>query len=151
MPLPLRNWQLAADEVGKTFNPNEHDHPLGYFLPDPKMIANAGLSSERTITRNKWIANWLRLRDVLIFRLTSELVSDLTPAKWKSILGLGYFSYKSNQASKGKAAIEKALEDTLGEMKNNIKIDRLGDLPVRWDGKDLDVDTADVAVLRRVL
>ncbi|EEB95298.1 hypothetical protein MPER_05748 [Moniliophthora perniciosa FA553] len=42
MPHSLKPWRDSAHDVGQDFNPNSHHKPLGYFLPDPKMIAGLG-------------------------------------------------------------------------------------------------------------
>ncbi|KAL0562377.1 hypothetical protein V5O48_019710, partial [Marasmius crinis-equi] len=39
MPPFISSWRQASEFVGRTFNPNDHKLPLGYFLPDPQMIA----------------------------------------------------------------------------------------------------------------
>ncbi|THU77304.1 hypothetical protein K435DRAFT_824370 [Dendrothele bispora CBS 962.96] len=42
MPFAIKAWREAAETVGQHFNPNAHKNPLGYFLPDPQMIAGLG-------------------------------------------------------------------------------------------------------------
>ncbi|THV08112.1 hypothetical protein K435DRAFT_558557, partial [Dendrothele bispora CBS 962.96] len=42
MPSAIRAWRDASQTVGQHFNANAYSSPLGYFLPDPQMIAGLG-------------------------------------------------------------------------------------------------------------
>ncbi|KAL0567742.1 hypothetical protein V5O48_014255 [Marasmius crinis-equi] len=153
MPPFLPSWRKASELVGQTFNPNEHKNPLGYFLPDPQMIAVCGLESGRFETRTAYLQVWLKLRHVLCYRLRTPAVKPLGPSRWRTVLGIEKMGFKEKRAAKQKAEVEEILVETLrsGNLECTVNITRLSTANVLWKGKPVDVTNAPNTVLQEIL
>ncbi|KAL0563157.1 hypothetical protein V5O48_018920 [Marasmius crinis-equi] len=153
MPIFLPSWRKALESVGQTFNPNEHKLPLGYFLPDPQMIAVCGLESGRFETRTSYIQVWLKLRHVLCYRLRTPVVKPMGPSRWRTVLGIEKMGFKEKRAAKQKAEVEEMLIETLksGNLGNTVDIARLDTAKVSWKDEPIDVANAPNAVLQEIL
>ncbi|KAL0563367.1 hypothetical protein V5O48_018702 [Marasmius crinis-equi] len=153
MPLSLPFWKQASEFVGQRFNPNEHKLPLGYFLPDPQMIAVCGLESGRFETRIAYIQVWLKLRHVLCYRLRTPAVQPMGPSRWRTVLGIEKMGFKERKAAKQKAEVEEMLVETLksGNLESTVDIAHLGTAKVLWKNDPIDVANAPNAVLQEIL
>ncbi|KAG7097569.1 hypothetical protein E1B28_004906 [Marasmius oreades] len=153
MPQCLAPWKQASERVGEHFNPNAYRNPLGYFLPDPQMIAVCGLESGNYSTRTAYITVWLKLRHVLCYRLRTSSVTPLGPSHWRTVLGIEKMAFKEKKAAKQKAEVEEMLMEILKNAGNtmSVDLDRLDTAKVEWNGSPLEVSTAPTAKLKEIL
>ncbi|KAG7097777.1 hypothetical protein E1B28_005096 [Marasmius oreades] len=149
MPQCLAPWKQASDRVGEHFNPNAYRNLLGYFLPDPQMIAVCGLESGNYSTRTAYITVWLKLRHVLCYHLRTSCVTPLGPSHWRTVLGIEKMAFKQKKAAKQKTEVEEILKNS-GNTRS-VDLDRLDTAKVEWNGTPIDVATAAPATLKEIL
>ncbi|KAL0063522.1 hypothetical protein AAF712_009619 [Marasmius tenuissimus] len=153
MPPFLKPWRQASERVGETFNPNAHLTPLGYFMPDPQMIAVCGLESGRFDTRIAYLEVWLKLRHVLCYRLRTPTLKPMGPSRWRTVLGIEKMGFKDKKAAKQKAEVEALLVETLksANLESTVDISRLDTASVSWKGSGISVAAASNVVLQEIL
>ncbi|KAJ8094547.1 hypothetical protein PM082_010982 [Marasmius tenuissimus] len=153
MPPFLKPWRQASERVGETFNPNAHLTPLGYFMPDPQMIAVCGLESGRFDTRIAYLEVWLKLRHILCYRLRTPTLKPMGPSRWRTVLGIEKMGFKDKKAAKQKAEVEALLVETLklANLESTVDISRLDTASVSWKGSGISVAAASNVVLQEIL
>jgi hypothetical protein len=94
-PPPIPSWSLALLNVQqdptrfKLNTSNETD--TGYAFPEPA----AFIALESDARRRSFFRTWLRLRALLIFRMSSEDFDEAKPMKaqaWRELLGLNFLN-----------------------------------------------------------
>ncbi|KAK7028100.1 hypothetical protein VNI00_014915 [Paramarasmius palmivorus] len=153
VPLGYTKWIEASSEVGKDFNPNVHRDSEGYILPDPSLIAAAGLESQNFAIRNSYMDSWLKLRTLLLYRITTNENKPLKTSQWRMIIGLRALGFKHQKAQKQKVEVEAILETILrdGSLKNTVDLTKLDDIPSLWRGEVIIVDDASPETMAEVL
>ncbi|KAL0057492.1 hypothetical protein AAF712_015862 [Marasmius tenuissimus] len=136
MPPALRVWAEASRRAGAGFNPNTPPpagRNNGYALPDPNIIA----STRNEKTQAAFITTWLKLRQVLMYRLQSPTFTPLKVKEWRSVLGLEIHGLKAGtEAAKAREEQQKMLQSCLksGNMGGSVNLAHLDTAPVTWQG-----------------
>ncbi|KAL0059302.1 hypothetical protein AAF712_013950 [Marasmius tenuissimus] len=139
IPPALKVWSEASRNAGNGFNPNTPPptgHNNGYALPDPNIIA----STKNEPTQAAFITTWLKLRQVLMYRLQSPTFVPLKAKEWRSVLGLEIHGLKAGTgAAKVREEQQKMLQSCLqsGNMGGSLDLTNLGAAPVMWQGTSL--------------
>ncbi|KAL0573871.1 hypothetical protein V5O48_008073 [Marasmius crinis-equi] len=134
-PSRLVNWASACAMAGEGFDPNA-SAAQGYALPDPAFIAVS--ANEKTVAG--FLTTWLRLRQVLVYRLMSPTFRPLPTRDWRSILGIEMHGLKADtRAATKRREQEQMLQKCLisGKMQGAIDLSNLGSAPVEWRGQTL--------------
>ncbi|KAG7096223.1 hypothetical protein E1B28_003676 [Marasmius oreades] len=153
MPLFLTPWKQASERVMENFNPNAYHNPLGYFLPDPQMIAVCGLESGNYSTQTAYIIMWLKLHHILCYCLRTSSITPLGPSCWRTVLGIEKMAFKEKKVAKQKAEVEEMLVEILKNSGNMMSVDltRLDTAKVEWNGAPIEVATSSPAKLKEIL
>ncbi|KAG7090327.1 hypothetical protein E1B28_011923 [Marasmius oreades] len=116
MPSGITAWQdaLAALSSYNNAQPPPNGIDNGFAVPPPRLFINAKDDS----TKARLISNWLKLRDLFLFRLSVD-PSTLTAKQWRSLLELRFDNHpsQSSQSSDGLSRSKKFLN----EMNNRLK------------------------------
>ncbi|KAK1215779.1 hypothetical protein PQX77_021589 [Marasmius sp. AFHP31] len=139
MPPALKVWAEASQSAGSDFNPNTPPptgRNNGYALPDPSIIA----STKNEPMQAAFITMWLKLRQVLVYRLQSPTFVPLRAKEWRSVLGLEIHGLKAGAgAAKARDEQQKMLQSCLqsGNMGRSVDLSDLGTAPVMWQGTSI--------------
>jgi hypothetical protein len=104
MPPAISYWLDASIKVGETFDQNQPSRkgvPRGYVLPEPALFA----VNQNITSRNTYLLTYLKLRDLLIYRMQNLSMGDALKdqKEWRKIIGL--------ELHGSVASHEKVLED----------------------------------------
>ncbi|THV00624.1 hypothetical protein K435DRAFT_932410, partial [Dendrothele bispora CBS 962.96] len=131
LPYFSPSWSWAYSRVS-TINPPSHKQ-TGYAFPDPLLL----VAVQSTAKMYTYCFNWLRFRDLLIFRLTKPSPALITNVIWRQLLS-GDFVPKKREpgeteslASVRKTEVRSLLGNCLSESGVELHLDQLPST-VRW-------------------
>ncbi|THU96447.1 hypothetical protein K435DRAFT_858563 [Dendrothele bispora CBS 962.96] len=125
-------WTIALSQVDRNSPPD----PIqgGYAFPDPALFVTV-TKCEKTLL---YCWNWLRFRDILLFRLSQPSPRLIPNSTWRQLLN-GDFQASAEQTLGRKTAAQKAnVRDLLGNclLSNGVDVN-IDDTPdaVSWKGR----------------
>ncbi|KAK7045508.1 hypothetical protein VNI00_007340 [Paramarasmius palmivorus] len=153
VPAAYPTWLQASSHVGKGFNPNAHRDSVGYILPDPSLIAAAGLESQNFTIRNSYLDTWLKLRPVFLYRINTSDNKPLKTGVWRTIIGIRALGFHHKKAKSIKEDVESMMEKILsqGNLKTSIDVSKLDEHPSVWRGQPIDIATAPLVLVQEIL
>ncbi|THU91867.1 hypothetical protein K435DRAFT_863032 [Dendrothele bispora CBS 962.96] len=131
LPSFSQSWSWAYGRVSTTNPPNEKQ--TGFAFPDPLLFV-AVQSTSKLYT---YCFNWLRFRDLLIFRLTKPSPSLVNNVVWRQLLSGDFIPKEWEEgeavslASTRKAEVRSLLANCLTESGVEVDLDHLPQ-SVRW-------------------
>ncbi|THU90467.1 hypothetical protein K435DRAFT_864266 [Dendrothele bispora CBS 962.96] len=144
------SWSWA---YGRVFTANPpHNKQTGFAFPDPLLF----VAVQSTSKMYTYCFNWLRFRDLLIFRLTKPSPSLISNVVWRQLLS-GDFIPKEREdgeaeslASVRKAEVRSLLANCLTESGVEVDLDHLPE-SVRWrDSEFSQHDTFSSSVVQEI-
>ncbi|KAJ8074360.1 hypothetical protein PM082_009976 [Marasmius tenuissimus] len=110
-------------------------HDRGYWVPPARLF----VTPDRDESKLTLLRNWLRLREVIIFRATTG-ASRLSVKDWRSLLTIsGGDSKKVSDTRSGKRhdSMRTLLKDFLTENSLSLKYDELPGIAAKWRGVEI--------------
>ncbi|KAK1221131.1 hypothetical protein PQX77_016069 [Marasmius sp. AFHP31] len=152
MPPPPPAWQnalLALSGLNQSL-PAPDGFNGGYVLPPAHLLC----SPQNDVTKGCFISNWLKLRHLLIYRLTVS-PRRLSNKQWRCFLEVGGSSSrnvnKSTRSGKQFGEMQRLLEDLVKQSLLEVHLENLHTSRPRWNTQDLtDGEIPDVAVVKEV-
>lgn len=141
MPSSLHWWTTALNVVGENFDAALHAPAgvsRGYAVPDPSVLA----SVERDTTRAFMLTAYLKLRSVILYRLSSTLFEPLPPPVWRKVLTLELIS-SSKEGTKTSKMRDDAKANLIrcmveGGLQGSVDLDNLRTAPTLWRTRSLE-------------
>lgn len=140
MPLSLDGWSAALTAVGTEFDatvPTAAGVLRGSALPDPGVIA----SVEKDTTRAFMLTAYVKLRDVILYRLGSVSFEPLPAPVWRKVLTLELVTSSTDgtktakMRDDAKAHLIRCMAE--GGMQGSIDLDHLQSAPTIWQSQTL--------------
>ncbi|KAK1217024.1 hypothetical protein PQX77_020330 [Marasmius sp. AFHP31] len=113
-------------------------HDRGYWLPPARLF----VSPERDDIKLALLRNWLKVREVLIFRTTTG-ASRLSAKDWRSLLNISGGDTKQvseTRSGKRHESMVALLKDFLTENSLSLKYDELPRLAAKWKGAEVSLE-----------
>ncbi|EEB94373.1 hypothetical protein MPER_06825, partial [Moniliophthora perniciosa FA553] len=132
MPPALYQWKKAALAAGEGYNHNDYT-PAGYALPDPNIIA----ATNNPVTRAAFFTALLKLRPLLLYRLSSPKFKPLSVNQWRVVLGIEVHGQNEKKpAFQRRQELQTLLQECIDEggMKGLVDLSRLDSAPMVWRG-----------------
>ncbi|THU83067.1 hypothetical protein K435DRAFT_844177, partial [Dendrothele bispora CBS 962.96] len=150
LPYFSPSWSWAYSRVSTNNPPRLRQ--TGYAFPDPLLL----VAVQSTAKMYTYCFNWLRFRDLLLFRLTKPSPTLITNVIWRLLLS-GDFVPKEREpgkteslASTRKTEVRSFLGNCLSESGVELHLDQLP-LTVRWrESEFLENDTFPTSVVREI-
>ena len=101
----------ASEHAGRGFNPNipvRDGFCRGYIFPDPNLLAG----HQNPSSRAAYFTTYLKLRQLLIYRLSQAENNDFSVGTWRKILGLELHGTRTDTTS-GK--LRREVQETLAK------------------------------------
>ncbi|KAK1230693.1 hypothetical protein PQX77_006208 [Marasmius sp. AFHP31] len=137
LPSSVPTWSDALRTLSyhDLTTPPPPGHDRGYWLPPTRLF----VTPERDDIKLALLRNWLKVREVLIFRTTTG-ASRLSAKDWRSLLNISGGDTKQvseTRSGKRHKSMLALLKDFLTEHSLSLKYDKLPRLEAKWKGAEI--------------